>query len=248
MIAIKTTIMMTRDQARKCVEQINSLAGEIGKLLLDLYEREGWKALGYKNWRECATDEFKQSQSRLYELLDAAKVERNISDMSEMPRLTKRVVDQLKDLPPGQQKEVYEAAAETAPNGKVTAVHVEKVKENILRREFGDGLSALEPLTDKEIVVKRFKQFLRRLSKEEPGITSGEAREYIVNSLPKKAASDTAPQQEEQYDPNKCRNDGRKIVAMINALPPDDFCFRNVLDDIQEAIDFARTSHAGQGS
>jgi hypothetical protein len=94
------TVMMTLDQARKCVEQINNLAGEIGKLLLDLYEREGWKALGYKNWRECATAEFKQSQSRLYELLDAAKVERNISDMSEKPTLTKRAVDQLKSLPP----------------------------------------------------------------------------------------------------------------------------------------------------
>jgi ubiquinone biosynthesis protein Coq4 len=70
--------------------------------------------------------EFEQSQSRLYQLLDAAKVERNISNMLEkQPHLTKRVVDQLKDLPSEKQGEVYREAEKTAPNGKVTAAHVQ---------------------------------------------------------------------------------------------------------------------------
>src|SRR5205807_1142448 len=58
---------MTRDEARQCVERINHHLDEARALLLDLYEREGWRALGYASWRECVAGEFpKWRQSYLY--------------------------------------------------------------------------------------------------------------------------------------------------------------------------------------
>src|SRR5690349_2366462 len=86
-IAQTLSVMMTESQARACIARINQSIKEcdeeIKRLLLDLYEREGWKALGYSSWRECGQAEFKHSQSRVYQLLDAAKVERNISNALE---------------------------------------------------------------------------------------------------------------------------------------------------------------------
>ncbi len=48
-------------------------------LLLELYEREGWRALSYDSWRACAVAEFAQSQTALYRQLTAARVDRTIS-------------------------------------------------------------------------------------------------------------------------------------------------------------------------
>lgn len=79
---------MTADQARQCVEDIRTGIVNVGRRLLDLYEGRGWTALGYGNWRECAEREFGFKQSRVYQLLEAAEVERDISTMVEMSRST----------------------------------------------------------------------------------------------------------------------------------------------------------------
>jgi hypothetical protein len=52
-------------------------------VILEFYEGRGWEALGYGSWREPVVSEFQQCQSHLYELLNAAKVERNISAIAE---------------------------------------------------------------------------------------------------------------------------------------------------------------------
>jgi hypothetical protein len=77
--------VMTEREARACVECIRAGLEDIRRDVLDLYEREGWRALGYTSWRECAVKEFQQSQPRLYQLLAAAQVDREISTMVEKP-------------------------------------------------------------------------------------------------------------------------------------------------------------------
>src|SRR5205823_5147590 len=49
---------MSREEARRCVERITRHLDEARALLLELYERRGWRALGYDSWRAC---EFSQS-------------------------------------------------------------------------------------------------------------------------------------------------------------------------------------------
>jgi hypothetical protein len=50
----------------------------VRNLVLELYEREGWKALGYPTWRECLVAEFKQRECYLYNQFEAAQTEKNI--------------------------------------------------------------------------------------------------------------------------------------------------------------------------
>ena len=64
--------LMTGPEALACVAQIREGLENVRLLLLDLHEREGWRALGYESWRECAAAEFSLTQSRAYQLLDAA--------------------------------------------------------------------------------------------------------------------------------------------------------------------------------
>ena len=67
---------MSRDEARQCVVRIAHHLEEARALLLELYEREGWRALGYDSWRACVTAEFAESQATLYRQLTAARIER----------------------------------------------------------------------------------------------------------------------------------------------------------------------------
>lgn len=121
-------IPMTKQEARECVDQIKNKLTNIRALVLKLYEGKGWDILGYSNWRECVTVEFGENERYLYKQLEAAQVEKNICPMGqkEIPERQLRPLVQFKD-DPATQREVWEKAKETAPDGKVTAAHVEKV-------------------------------------------------------------------------------------------------------------------------
>lgn len=115
---------MTEAEARECVNKINANMSNVRLLVLDLYECEGWAAMGYASWRECVTAEFKQSQRHLYEQLEAAKVEKNIcaiAQKQEIPESQLRPLTKLRDNPE-QQRQAWKQAVETAPEGKVTAL------------------------------------------------------------------------------------------------------------------------------
>lgn len=122
---------MTEAEARRCVNEIRTGIVRVGQRLLELYEREGWRALGYDNWRNCAQVEFAFGQSHVYRLLQAAAVERNISPNGEItiPESHARV---LAGLPAHEQRTVYERTVATAPNGKPTAAHVASVAQEYM--------------------------------------------------------------------------------------------------------------------
>jgi hypothetical protein len=88
-------------------------------LFFDLYEREGWSALGYQSWRECVVAEFKQGQAYLYRQLKAAQTEKVISPKGEnsIPEKQLRPLTKLKGDPEAQ-REAWQKAVETAPDGK----------------------------------------------------------------------------------------------------------------------------------
>ena len=119
-------VMMTEQEARQIINEIRLGIFDVGKKLLELKEREGWRALGYKTWRECAQMEFGYKQSRVYQLLEAAEIERNISTIVEKP-IPESHLRPLASLEPEQQREAWALAVQTAPDGKVTASHVERV-------------------------------------------------------------------------------------------------------------------------
>ena len=118
---------MTTIEARLCIDEIKLHVGRARAKLLDLYERRGWEALGYGNWRECVVGEFGQSQAYLYRQLEAAQTERNISPIGEIGKIPESQLRPLASLEPAQQREVWAQSVETAPEGKPTAAHVQAV-------------------------------------------------------------------------------------------------------------------------
>jgi len=125
---------MTRDEARGCVDAITAHMSGARAMLLELYERRGWQALGYSSWRHCVTTEFGQSEAFLYRQLAAAEVEQNLSPIGEigaLPESHLRPLVALRDEPE-KQREIYQAAVDTAPNGKITAAHIHQTVREYL--------------------------------------------------------------------------------------------------------------------
>ena len=126
---------MTRKDARKCADEIRAGILNIRQKLLELYNGEGWTALGYDNWRECVQAEFSMSKSHAYELLNAAKTELNISAIAEKDIIPESQLRPLASLEPEQQREAWAKAQETAPDGKITAAHVQSVVDEYKKSE-----------------------------------------------------------------------------------------------------------------
>jgi len=82
---VATQTPMTEHEARSCVQRINAGMNSVRLDVLELDERQGWRALGYESWRACVATEFGASESYLYQLADAARVDRAISTIVEMP-------------------------------------------------------------------------------------------------------------------------------------------------------------------
>lgn len=136
---------MHKDEARRCIDGINNHLANARLLLLELYERRGWEALGYNNWRECVVAEFEQSQTHLYRLLQTAKYEREISPIGEIgtyPESHIRALIQA-DVQPEDAKLIIAVAKQVAPDGKPTAATIKSMatvlKEVTITRALDDG-------------------------------------------------------------------------------------------------------------
>jgi hypothetical protein len=125
---------ITESDARSLVDRIRSHINDARALVLELYEKEGWKALGYKNWTECTEREFPVSSRHVFRLLDAAQTERNITDQLTSKRpIAESVLRPLASLEPDQQREAWASA--TASNPKPTAAQVEKAVESLTGKQ-----------------------------------------------------------------------------------------------------------------
>lgn len=88
---------MTYDEAKEHVDAINRASQGIGQLLLEIRQREGWKALGYKNWTEFLTEEFSYSRKHLYELMKAAPIKEQL--VTKGYRVSNKVASKLSKFP-----------------------------------------------------------------------------------------------------------------------------------------------------
>jgi hypothetical protein len=113
-------------------------------LYRELYDRRGWEALGYRSWRECVLKEFGGKQAYAYFQLSAAKVEKNLSTIVEKPMtIPESHLRPLAALPPEEQREIYQKALESAPDGKVTAAHIEKTINDLHHKEIEPASNAM---------------------------------------------------------------------------------------------------------
>lgn len=73
-------------------------------------------------------------KSNAYYLISASEVEKNLSTMVDKPA-TERQARPLSKLEPEQQRQAWQKAVETAPEGKVTAAHVARVVKGMTEPE-----------------------------------------------------------------------------------------------------------------
>lgn len=130
-------VLMSEDEAERCVREINKSMEHARTLLLELYEREGWRALGYRNWRECVKVRFQHSQATLYRQLTAAQVERDVISHYEkrgpLPEAHLRPLAVINT--PEERREVWNEIIESAPGSGITERHVRVVVTKHQERE-----------------------------------------------------------------------------------------------------------------
>lgn len=80
----------------------------------------------YQTFEDYCRGVWDMSRPRAYQLIDAAEVKTNLSTVVDIP-IPERQIRPLTRLEPEKQREAWQKAVETAPEGKVTAAHVQKV-------------------------------------------------------------------------------------------------------------------------
>jgi hypothetical protein len=128
-----TIAPLSLEQARDLTDEVKADAAALWSKLLTLYEGKAHEALGYTSWADYYTEEFGESKSHGYRLLEAARVDRALTDspMGERPaseRVAREMAPVLKDEGPEAVEEVWgEVVEEHGP--APTAAQVREVVE-----------------------------------------------------------------------------------------------------------------------
>jgi hypothetical protein len=107
---------------------------EAGLAFREIQEKRLYKLEGFKSFENYIKEKWGKTRAHAYNLITAAVISEDlfpiISEKVPLPTAETQVRP-LTKLKPGERREVWRKACETAPNGKVTAAHVEKVKNEL---------------------------------------------------------------------------------------------------------------------
>lgn len=124
--------MLSAEEARQIVKNINGHMEQSRKDLIELYDREGWRALGYSSWGACVKAEFDGSSTALYRQLAAAKIEREVFGDSRIGNpVPASQLEAVKDLPTEQKRAAFQRADELAGDQPRTAKHIQQAAAEI---------------------------------------------------------------------------------------------------------------------
>lgn len=117
--------MMDEAEARAVVTRIKTRIDITRGELLELHDREGWRALGYGSWGACVKAEFEGSSTALYRQLAAAKIEREVFGDSRIGNpVPASQLEAVKDLPTEEKRAAFQRADELAGDQPRTAKHI----------------------------------------------------------------------------------------------------------------------------
>ncbi len=118
-----------------------------GEALTEIRDKRLYRS-DFETFEEYCGKKWGLKRQRAYELMDAAEIASNLSEISDT-RIRESHAAELKNLPAEEQREAWQEAVATAPEGKVTAKHVAEV---VARRrgddddESGKDFAANAPL------------------------------------------------------------------------------------------------------
>jgi hypothetical protein len=105
---------------------------ETGEALMKIRDGKLYK-VEFKTFEEYCQKRWNFGRTYAHRMIESAKVIKNLLPMGNKPE-SERQARVLAPLPPQEQREVWKEAVETAPEGKVTAKHVEEIVERKRRR------------------------------------------------------------------------------------------------------------------
>lgn len=108
---------------------------EVGTALLAIRDGRGYR-FEYATFEDYCKERWGMERRHAYRLMDAANVISNVSNWTQIIPTNEaqaRPLTQLNDNP-DLQREAWQRAVETAPNGKITAAHVEQTIAQVLNK------------------------------------------------------------------------------------------------------------------
>ena len=186
-------------QEEKRLEQLEDVVVEnfktfvqVGQALAEIKERKLYrmKALTFEKY---CKELFDIAKSRAYQLIEAADVVQNVhncgrfdDDRKSLLPLNEGQARPLAKLRPEQQLAVWQAAVESAPKGKLTASHVQKVVKQYL----GEKIQKTVHKAQKEVAVscsaefsEAFEAFSEQVIKERDANYKHTARGFIIKAI-----------------------------------------------------------------
>jgi len=171
---------LEHDRLSACEETIESglkTFTDVGNALLVIRDERLYRAK-YGTFEDYCQKRWNMERRHAYRLIDSAEVVRNVSNWTQTTPDSESVARPLTGLSPDVQREVWQEAVDTAPNGKVTAKHVQEVVD----RRTG------EVIDDPEIITTTRKR--PRFERQDmPEIQEPQGNRILIYDL---NASDTA--------------------------------------------------------
>lgn len=128
---IEVSETMSAEEAQRCIGEINQSANRIRQLLIDLEERQGYKALGFENMSQLmASDYFSRERSTLQKQLAAGRIELTLD--VPVGTFPERHCRPLAKLQPQYYRDALERAAEIAGGAAVIVRHVEEAVDKFI--------------------------------------------------------------------------------------------------------------------
>lgn len=104
---------------------------EVGNALLEIRDSRLYRQ-EFRTFEDYCRDRWGMARSTAYQYIDAAATVENVRHGGHQIPTNERQARPLTKLEPEQQQEAWQRAVETAPNGRVTGAHVEKVVKDYL--------------------------------------------------------------------------------------------------------------------
>jgi hypothetical protein len=151
------------NQLEKIIEKGMAHFVEVGTALLIIQKEKLYKLI-FQTFEEYCKERWDLKRQRAYELIGAAQISQNLSEISDNLPQKESHAAALASLEPEQQKKVWQKAVETAPDGKVTAKHVKDVidglpmarpEENIVNGEENEQ----DEIIEDSVVLKQLKKY-----------------------------------------------------------------------------------------
>ncbi len=102
---------------------------DVGEALLSVRDKRLYRQ-AYTTFEDYCSRRWNMTRSRAYQLIDASILKGNLSTIVDKMPANESQARELAGLAPDDQIGVWNEALDTAPNGKVTARHIEQTKQN----------------------------------------------------------------------------------------------------------------------